>query len=119
MKQQHNEQEQRRKRIRRIIVIIFTLMIIIALTVGYWLLQTVMKPNVHTPGGDEFSLYIPTGATYNQVIDSLQTHHLVNDIDRFEWLAKKKDYPDHDYSPFRDHIYNENIVEYKEPQKAF
>ena len=95
MKQQHSEQEIRRRRIRRIIVIVFGLLIVIALVIGYRLFQTVMKPSVRTPEGKSFSLYVPTGASYDQVLDSLKRHDLIGDMHGFEWLAQKKSYPEH------------------------
>ena len=95
MKQQHSEQEIRRRRIRRIIVIVFGLLIVIALVIGYRLFQTVMKPSVRTPDGKSFSLYVPTGASYDQVLDSLKRHDLIGDLHGFEWLAQKKSYPEH------------------------
>ncbi|MBR6878894.1 MAG: endolytic transglycosylase MltG [Bacteroidales bacterium] len=95
MKQQHSEQEIRRRRIRRIIVIVFGLLIVIALVIGYRLFQTVMKPSVRTPEGKSFSLYVPTGASYDQVLDSLKRHDLISDLHGFEWLAQKKSYPEH------------------------
>ena len=79
----------------RIIVLVFTLLILIALVFGYRLFKTVMKPNVITPQGQEFSLYIPSDADYAQVMDSLNAHGLISDQNSFEWLARKKDYPDH------------------------
>lgn len=85
----------KRKRLRRIILLVFGVLILIALLMGYKLFQIVMKPNVHTPDGKEFSLYIPTGARYEQVVDSIYTHGLVKDKSAFEWLIKKKDYPHH------------------------
>jgi UPF0755 protein len=95
MKQKHSEQEIRRRRIRRIIVIVFGLLIVIALVIGYRLFQTVMKPSVRTPEGKSFSLYVPTGASYDQVLDSLKRHDLIGDLHGFEWLAQKKSYPEH------------------------
>lgn len=95
MKQQHSEQEIRRRRIRRIIVIVIGLLIVIALVIGYRLFQTVMKPSVRTPEGKSFSLYVPTGASYDQVLDSLKRHDLIGDLHGFEWLAQKKSYPEH------------------------
>lgn len=93
MKTKHNEQEKRRQRIRRIIILVFAALIFIAMLFGYRLFQTVMKSSVKTPNNESFSLYIPTGASYEQVIDSIKTHQLISDMEGFEWLAKKKNYP--------------------------
>lgn len=37
-------------------------------------------------------LYIPTGATFEQVIDSLQAGNFLEDVDDFLWLAEKMQY---------------------------
>lgn len=90
-----NETEKKRKRIVRTIILIFTLLILVALFIGLRLFKTVMKTNVNTPEGQAFSLYIPTNADYQQVLDSLYSNDLVGDKNSFEWLAQKKGYPDH------------------------
>ena len=40
-------------------------------------------------------LFVPTGATYSQVIDSLNTKVLIKDPKLFDWIARKKHYPSH------------------------
>lgn len=95
MKKNNQPTAQKRKSIQRIIILTFSVLILIALFFGYRLFNTVMKPNVFTPERQEFSLYIPTNATFSEVLDSLYTHHLITDKTSFEWLALKKDYPDH------------------------
>ncbi len=39
------------------------------------------------------SVLIPTGASYDQVLDSLKSKFLINDIKVFNWIARKKNYP--------------------------
>lgn len=39
-------------------------------------------------------VYIPTGATYNQVMDTLQLRLTIKNKDVFDWLAHKKRYPE-------------------------
>ena len=95
MKQKNNETAMKRRRTVRIVVLVLAALILIALIAGYKLFQTVMKPNVSTPDRKAFSLYIPTGASYSQVLDSLQAHQLLKDVSGFDWLATKKDLPNH------------------------
>lgn len=45
-------------------------------------------------GGSSRIIFIPTGSSYNQVIDTLKSKIRIRDIKVFEWLAKKKNYPD-------------------------
>jgi UPF0755 protein len=40
----------------------------------------------------EMPFFIPEGATYNQVVDSLQTHDILNNYKAFHWVSKKKSY---------------------------
>lgn len=71
------------------------ILLVIAILAGYWLYNRAMKPNVTTPDQKDFSLYIPTGAEFGQVKDSLYANNLIHDHSAFEWIADKKDYPDH------------------------
>ena len=71
------------------------ILLVIAIVAGYWLYNRAMKPNVTTPDQKDFSLYIPTGAEFGQVKDSLYANNLIHDHSAFEWIADKKDYPDH------------------------
>lgn len=95
MKQKNNETAMKRRRTVRIVMLVLAALILIALIAGYKLFQTVMKPNVSTPDRKAFSLYIPTGASYSQVLDSLQAHQLLKDVSGFDWLATKKGLPNH------------------------
>ena len=38
-------------------------------------------------------IYIPTGSSYDQVLDTLESNLKINDLTVFNWLAKKKKYP--------------------------
>jgi UPF0755 protein len=38
-------------------------------------------------------LIIPTGASYEQVVDSIISNHILKNVRLFEWVAKKKNYP--------------------------
>jgi UPF0755 protein len=75
-------------------LIIVSILFVVAILTGYWLYNRAMKPNVTTLDKKDFSLYIPTGADFEQVKDSLYTNNLIHDKSSFEWIARKKDYPD-------------------------
>ena len=77
------------------LLIPFAIILLIAILAGYWIYNKAMMPNVTTPGQQEFSLYIPTGADFGQVKDSLYAHDLIQDRKSFEWIALKKEYPQH------------------------
>lgn len=42
-------------------------------------------------------LYIPSGSDYNDVISILKSDSLLIDLKSFQWLAQKKNYPNHIY----------------------
>lgn len=46
-------------------------------------------------GSNGFNLYIPTGASYSQVLDSLNSGATINKPEVFKWIANKKKYPSH------------------------
>ena len=95
MKKKLIESEEQRKRIKRTLLIICGLLLFLAILAGSWLYRSLMRPNVMTPDKKDFSLYIPTGATFEQVKDSLYAHNLINNQNSFEWVCRQKDYPEH------------------------
>lgn len=70
-------------------------LLLIVILAGWWLYGKAVKPNVITPDQKEFSLYIPTGADFEQVKDSLYTNNLIRDKASFEWTAQQKKYASH------------------------
>ena len=95
MKEHLQKKFKKRKRIIRIILLVFVPLMIGAILAGYGIYHRIMKPNVRTPDGKDFSLFIPTGADFQQVKDSLYLHELIIDQAAFEWIVQRKDYPDH------------------------
>ncbi len=80
---------------RSLIRIILYLIVLVFLAAGFKfasVYQRAFKPNIHTPGGEVFYLYIYTGSAYNQVLDTIYKHRLVKNKKSFEWIAKKKKY---------------------------
>ncbi len=71
----------------------FTFIFIIAVSFGifrsYQLYRYIFRPNIQTPG----SIIIPLHATYEQVIDSLKKHQIITNYKAFDWVAKRKKYP--------------------------
>lgn len=50
------------------------------------------KVNTQTKSGEAEALYIPTNATFNQVVDSLQKYNLLKDVELFKKSAERNDY---------------------------
>ena len=95
MKKKTKKYEQQKKRKRKILLIVLAVLILIAILAGYWLYNRIMHPNVTTPEQKDYSLYIPTGAGFDQVKDSLYVHDLIKNKNSFEWVCRRRDYPDH------------------------
>jgi UPF0755 protein len=74
----------------RTILYIFVVIFILAGFKFASVYQRAFKPNIHTPGGNVFHLYIYTGSGYSQVLDTIYKHNLVRNKKSFEWIAKKK-----------------------------
>lgn len=70
------------------ILITITVIIIVAGIFGYNKYRVFLKENVKKSG----YVFIPTGADYNEVIDSLQSSNLLEDIKSFEETATFKGY---------------------------
>jgi UPF0755 protein len=68
--------------------------------------RTMFGPNIR-PAREGISIYIPTGASYNQVIDTLHSKGLVSDLKILNFIAQKKKYPSR-VKPGR-YVINKNI----------
>jgi UPF0755 protein len=75
-------------RVGKFIIIFFAIAFIVAGLRGYQLYMYVFSANVKS----ERAFIIPEGATYNQVVDSLQAYDILNNYKAFHWVAKKKNY---------------------------
>lgn len=64
--------------------------IVAALFIFFRIYRMVFSPVVTA---DEDYLYIPTGASYENVLDVLEAKQILSDRKDFEWLAEKKGYP--------------------------
>lgn len=75
-------------RVGKFIIIFFAIAFIIAALRGYQLYMYIFNENVKT----ETAIIIPEGATYNQVVDSLQVNDVLLNYKAFHWVSKKKNY---------------------------
>ena len=75
--------------------------ILLSLVVGggvfYYFYQQVFKPNVTANNGEKHELFIPTGAGYDEVKKLLKENNIVKDINAFDWVAHKMNYPNKIY----------------------
>jgi UPF0755 protein len=71
---------------------------IVTAVVGYYAYVLVFGPNVNdTKNEQAHVLFIPTGAGYNQVLDSLKKNQILVDEWAFEQVAKQMNYPNKVY----------------------
>lgn len=78
---------------KRTILYIFLVLLIIGAGVAGWLYLRIYGPNTQVKDGETHYLYIPTGATFQTVEDSLQAHGLIRNINSFRWVAGLMEYP--------------------------
>ena len=76
------------------ILLVFGILVIFAAAFGYWGYRTLMSPNVQTPDGKDFELFIPTGSDYGQVHLLLEKSGILTNQNSFGWVSQQKDYPE-------------------------
>lgn len=78
---------------KRVFFFALTLFVLFAIIYGAVLYNKIYGINA---GSDEdgVSLFVPTGASYEDVLDSLVTKGLLRNVDSFDWVARKKGYPE-------------------------
>ncbi|PCH98583.1 MAG: aminodeoxychorismate lyase [Bacteroidetes bacterium] len=57
---------------------------------GFTKYKSVYDPNVNLSGIDKAYLFIPSGSTYNDLVDLLTTSNYLIDNSSFEWVAERK-----------------------------
>lgn len=78
--------------LRKIVLLIILAVLIFA---GYWVYQNIFKSNVHLDGKKFTHIYIKSDATFDDVLDELYSHNIIDDQQSFEWMAKEMDLPEH------------------------
>lgn len=72
----------------------FITMAVITTTFTFYFWQIFKTPNLQMEKPQSFVLYIPRGATYETVMDSLKKHEVINDQVSFRFVAKLLNYPE-------------------------
>lgn len=74
---------------RKYIILLTSCLILIGTgIIGYKGYEIIKKPNLK----QDMTLYIPTGADFAQVMDSLRVHNALESEDGIEWVADRKNY---------------------------
>ena len=83
----------KKSKFHKFIIYALILLILVAIGAGYLLYSVIYKTNVWTGEKESVSLYIPTASNYDDVKHLLYTQGIIIHRNSFEWLAKKKKYP--------------------------
>lgn len=78
----------RSKSISRIILVIVFILLGLA---GYWAYLNLYKPNVDLEGKNFKYVYIPSGATYEDLLSALYDENVIENHETFEFMAKRMD----------------------------
>ncbi|MCX7985557.1 MAG: endolytic transglycosylase MltG [Bacteroidales bacterium] len=70
------------------------LLFILLIAAVYFGWQYIWAPNITIKDGKTY-LYIPTGSSFSDVCNMLDTSGYIRNIKTFKWLAQRKDYPQH------------------------
>ncbi len=74
---------------------LFLTVSILLTTFSFYFWQILKSPNLLVQDNDKpFALLIPRGSTFESVVDTLETHKVVNDKMSFRFLAKLMKYPE-------------------------
>jgi UPF0755 protein len=72
----------------------FITLAVITTTFTFYFWQMFKTPNLQVEKENSFALYIPEGATYQTVLDTLKKHDVINEQVSFQFLAKLLKYPE-------------------------
>jgi len=78
---------------QKILFVGLSIGIVISIIVGYLFYAAILQSNVRTPKRQDFSIFIPTNASFNDVEKELFDHGLILNKSSFIWLANQKKYP--------------------------
>lgn len=81
---------------RNVKIGLFLTVSILFTTFTFYFWQIIKTPNLQAKEGDKtFALLIPSGSTFESVMDTLKAHDVVDDEVSFRFLAKLMKYPEH------------------------
>jgi UPF0755 protein len=76
----------------RVAIGLITAAVVVAIFVLLKLYTTIFSPAVVLTDENSAIFFVSTGSDYNTVVDDLQKSGHINDLESFDWLAKKKKY---------------------------
>ncbi len=79
----------------RILRFLIFVVVVIAMVIAYYAYDYLYKENVYLAGKESVFVYIPTGSTYSDVKNILYDKDIIINKKTFEWVAERKNYPNH------------------------
>jgi UPF0755 protein len=98
---------------RTIIIVFFLVLLLTALVTAGSMYNRILRSNVDLAGEKEIDFYIPTGSSFEDVLQSLAEQNILRDTSSFRWLAVQKNYPNHVHPGryrIRDGLNNNDLV---------
>ena len=78
---------------KKILGILLILIVLAGLLFGYLYWKRILAVNTTMDENQTKLLYIPTGANFQDVLDSLEAGNILKNESTFKWVAEKKNYP--------------------------
>ncbi len=76
-------------------LISISVLLVICLLVLFYFYRKVYAPNTTVPENEAYYLFIPTGSGIGEVRDLLVESGVVRNMETFDWVAERKNYPNH------------------------
>lgn len=81
---------------KKLITIMTLVLALVTVVIAGKLVQRVWGSNIKR-GKPDYTIYIPTGSTYEDVLSIFKKEDLLKDVESFDWVARKMNYPNHVY----------------------
>ncbi len=79
---------------KKIIISLLLVLILSVVLIGYSFYKKIYLPNVSLTESQEQFIYIPTGATFTDVVNLLNEQNMLKNPASFEWVAEQMKYKD-------------------------
>jgi UPF0755 protein len=78
---------------RKLLIYILSFFSIAGIVSAFYIYNLIFGPGIRPPGNSS-AIYIPDGASYAQAVDSVESNLEIRNLKVFEWVARKKGYPE-------------------------
>ncbi len=79
--------------LKKILLWVIGVVFILASIAGYKIYSFIFGPNINLSGEETTYIYIKTGSTYSEVRSSLIDSGYIKNLNSFDWVAERKNYP--------------------------